>query len=52
MLKAKLMFLKYVYDNTIEIISRYKIFMRLNIVAPGRAFFPAKCVQFPLTFTE
>ena len=50
MLKAKQMFLKCSYDNTIKTFSN-----SLNIVvilAPAREYFSAKCAQFPLTFTK
>ena len=43
MLKVNQMFLKCFYDNTIKIVL---------ILTPGLKFFRAKCVQFPLTFTE
>ena len=48
-LKAKQMFLKCFYitikyfNNSINIVV---------ILAPGHEFLSAKCVQFPLTFTE
>ena len=43
MLKANQIFVKCFHDNAIKIVL---------ILAPGRKFFLASYVQFPLTFTE
>ena len=50
MLKAKQMFLKYFYHNTIKLFQFSLNFV--VILAPGHDFFSAKCVQFPVTFME
>ena len=50
MLKARQMFSKCFYDNTIKVFS-----YSLNIVvilAPAHEFLSAKCTQFPLSFME
>ena len=50
MLKVKQMFLKCFSNNTIKYFHDSLIIV--VILAPGHEFFYAKCVQFPLTFTE
>ena len=51
-LKVNRMFLKYFYGNT-NVIKIFHDSLNIGLIlAPGREFLFAKCVQFPLTFTE